>query len=214
MTKKNEFWKRSMPIRIRPLVIQDTPYLYEICLKTGDAGKDASPLFADPYLLGQYYAAPYALYPNALGFIVEKDWLPRAYIVSVPDSAAFRLWMERVWLPPLRERYPLPYPAEKTASESELRLINLLYTDRTGARPPWYASYPAHLHIDLLPDIQGQGWGRKLTRVLFDALAEQKVPGLHLGVSRRNPGAMAFYDKIGLSVLEEDEKGQTRGKAL
>jgi hypothetical protein len=56
---------------IRRAALSDLPYLYEICLKTGDAGKDASALFNDPYLMGQYYATPYLLFPAGICFVVE-----------------------------------------------------------------------------------------------------------------------------------------------
>jgi hypothetical protein len=37
-------------IIIRKAVLSDIPYLYDICLKTGDKGNDASALFYDPYI--------------------------------------------------------------------------------------------------------------------------------------------------------------------
>ena len=54
---------------IRNVEFSDIPYLYEICLKTGASGKDAAGLFYDPYLLGQYYAAPYAFFEKELCFV-------------------------------------------------------------------------------------------------------------------------------------------------
>ena len=66
-----------------------------------------------------------------------------------------------------------------------------------------FAEYPAHMHIDLLPRLQGQGLGRALIETLADALRERGVPGLHLGVSTENPGAIAFYHRVGFVTLEE-----------
>ena len=50
----------------------------------------------------------------------------------------------------------------------------------TGGSPvaePYAAEYPAHLHIDLLPELQGQGWGRRLIDTLVAALRERGVRG-------------------------------------
>lgn len=61
--------------------------------------------------------------------------------------------------------------------------------------------YPAHLHIDLLPECQGQGYGRKLVEALVEHLKEKKIKGLMLHVSRDNEGARKFYKKCGFQVL-------------
>ena len=50
------------------------------------------------------------------------------------------------------------------------------YSRRAGAEP-YAEDYPAHLHIDLLPEVQGQGWGRLLIATLVDALRERGVAG-------------------------------------
>ena len=202
-------------ITIRRAVLSDIPYLYEICLKTGDEGKDASALFFNPYLIGQYYAAPYLLFPDGICFVAEYQYRPQGYILAVSDTVAFRKWMEEQWLPPLRKRYPKPFPPALIRSEKERQIIELLHNCQfpieKDARP-WLAEYPAHLHIDLLPSLQGKGTGRALMDALFSELERQGVPGLHLGVSASNIGAAAFYRKMGFSILKEHEWGFTMGK--
>jgi GNAT superfamily N-acetyltransferase len=198
---------------IRRAVLSDLPYLYEICLKTGDSSKDATPFFSDPYTIGQYYAAPYLIYPNGICFVSECEYRPQGYIIAVPDSVAFGQWMEEEWLPPIRKRYPQPFPL--SLSEKEDNIIKLFHkcqfpVDTAGL--PWLADYPAHLHIDLLPGIQQKGIGRALMNELFVELARQKVHGVQLGVGSKNTGAVAFYKKTGFSVLVEQKWGFTMGK--
>ena len=48
---------------------------------------------------------------------------------------------------------------------------------RAGGTQPFGDEYPAHLHIDLLPETQGQGLGRRLIETLVDALQERACPG-------------------------------------
>jgi GNAT superfamily N-acetyltransferase len=203
-------------VLIRKAIVQDVPHFYDICLKTGDNGKDASGFFRDPWLVGQYYAAPYLFFPGALCFTAEEDGTPRGYIVSAPDTAAFDAWMESVWLPPLRLRYPAESPVHPEYSSHEKAITAAIHKPHPqGPVPSWRTEYPAHLHIDMLPGIQGKGWGRRLMETLFAALRERGVPGLHLGVSRANTGALAFYGKIGfLTVQEEDSGGCTLGIKL
>jgi ribosomal protein S18 acetylase RimI-like enzyme len=206
---------------IRPMVASDIPYLYEICLKTAAAGKDASGFYSDPYLVGQYYAAPYAFYAPSLCFVVElvpTDSVafgrPSGYVVCAADTTDFHRWMEAKWLPILRQRYSLPYPEEKIRSTLEAQLIATINQDLFEKPLPEIADYPAHLHIDLLPEAQGAGWGRRLIETLLAALRAQNVAGVHLGVDATNTGAIAFYRKMGFTVLREAEWGLVFGQRL
>jgi ribosomal protein S18 acetylase RimI-like enzyme len=195
----------SDPI-IRRAVISDIPYLYEICLKTGDSGKDASALYNDPYVVGQFYAAPYLVYPEGVCFVAEHEYRPQGYIVAAPDTIAFRKWMDIEWLPPLRERYPQSLPPEIIRSDMEKNIISNFHQIQFPMfidDKPWFNDYPAHLHIDLLPNLQGKGCGRLLVNSLCDELARQGVPGIHLGVGTNNQGAIAFYQKTGFTILVE-----------
>ncbi|MDR2923682.1 MAG: GNAT family N-acetyltransferase [Treponema sp.] len=200
-------------INIRKAVLSDLPYLYEICLKTGNEGKDASALFSDQYLLGHYYAAPYLVYQSGICFVTEYEYRPQGYIVAVPDTVSFRRWMEEQWLGPLRKQYPRPFaPARSHKEEKIIDYIHERQFPVDSEDKPLLAEYPAHLHIDLLPSLQGKGQGRALIDSLFSELVQKGVHGLHLGVSSSNPGAVAFYRKMGFSVLEEQDWGFTMGK--
>lgn len=65
--------------------------------------------------------------------------------------------------------------------------------------------YPAHLHIDLLPEAQGQGLGKKLLKKLIEHLSELEVKGLLLNVSLENEGAIRFYERFGFKELQRGE---------
>jgi ribosomal protein S18 acetylase RimI-like enzyme len=66
------------------------------------------------------------------------------------------------------------------------------------------AAYPSHLHVDLLPRLQGQGWGRRLVDTLVERLRAAGSTGLHLGVATANTGAQAFYRAVGFTELADD----------
>ena len=74
--------------------------------------------------------------------------------------------------------------------------------------------YPAHLHIDLLPRVQGQGWGRELMQTFWQHLRDQRVTGVHLGVSAKNMGGIAFYQKLGFKMLRDHSSWQVYGLLL
>ena len=68
---------------IRKSCLQDLPYIYEICLKTGASGKDATELFNDKNMLGSYYAAPYIVNSPKDCFVVVENGLVCGYILSL-----------------------------------------------------------------------------------------------------------------------------------
>lgn len=63
--------------------------------------------------------------------------------------------------------------------------------------------YPAHLHIDILPEYQRMGLGHKLTDVLLEHLKGKNVKGVMLTTWIKNKKGRGFYDKYGFTLLEE-----------
>ena len=76
------------------------------------------------------------------------------------------------------------------------------------------ATHPAHLHIDLLPRLQGTGVGRRLMATMHDACRARGAGGVHLGVSHQNQRAIGFYRHLGYEVLREDDLSVTVGISL
>ncbi|HHM01794.1 MAG TPA: GNAT family N-acetyltransferase, partial [Caldithrix abyssi] len=74
--------------------------------------------------------------------------------------------------------------------------------------------YPAHLHIDILPEGQGRGMGRKLMEAFMTTLRKKNIPALHLEVGLSNSGAIAFYRRMGFSTIAEYEKSLALGIKL
>jgi ribosomal protein S18 acetylase RimI-like enzyme len=187
-----------MEFIIRPYQPGDLPALNEICLRTGDNGTDASHLYRNPNLLGQFFAAPYAVLEPDLCFVLTRQDTPCGYMLGTRDSAAFYARCERDWLPTLRVRHPLPEASDHSLDAEIIRLFHEGYTvDRD------LAEYPAHLHIDLLPEAQGQGYGRRLIGTFLDRLRVLSVPAVHLQVSKRNIRAIGFYERVGFHKIKE-----------
>ena len=202
-------------IIIRNAILSDLPYLYEICLKTGDAGKDATTLYNDPYLLGNYYVAPYVNFRESICFVAEYNNRPQGYIVSVPNTVTYKQWLEDYWLPPLRKQFPIENNAKYTMKEETI--VNLIHKKQypiDQINMPYIKDYPSHLHVDILPVIQGKGVGNMLMNCLCKELKSQNVSGLHLSVGFTNPGAIKFYQKMDFTVIKEYEWGYTMGKLL
>lgn len=66
--------------------------------------------------------------------------------------------------------------------------------------------YPAHLHIDVLPEYQRMGLGHRLVDALCEHLKANGIKGVMLTVGAGNKKGQAFYQKYGFDCLEK-EKG-------
>jgi ribosomal protein S18 acetylase RimI-like enzyme len=198
---------RQHPARIRNCQPADIEDLYRVCLQTADDGNDATALFSEPHLVGDVFAVPYAVLEPSLAFVAEDNAGVCGYIVGALDTSAFDRRLERDWWPALRIKYPEPTPEQAAALP---RIVRLAVQD---IHHPWLTPaeltdrYPSHLHINLLPRMQGRGMGRGLINALVAALREQGSPGLHLHVSLGNTRAMAFYGRVGFSRLPATDVG-------
>lgn len=64
-------------------------------------------------------------------------------------------------------------------------------------------SYPAHLHMDILPEYQRMGLGSEMMEALISHLRSKEVSGLMLSVAADNTGAQLFYERMCFNVLEK-----------
>ncbi|MBB5019651.1 ribosomal protein S18 acetylase RimI-like enzyme [Chitinivorax tropicus] len=194
---------------IRPYQAADLTTLYRICLLTGDQGLDASAQYSDPQLIGHVYAGPYAVLEPDSCYVLTQDGQVVGYVIGAPDSARFHARCEESWFPSLRRRYPMPAEQDRSAEAQMIRALH------RGHPPlPDTAGYPAHVHIDLLPEAQGLGWGRRLMQTLLDDFTRRSVPGVHLGVSAGNQRGLAFYRQTGWRRLSLQDWGEVLGQRL
>ena len=195
---------------IRSYKSADTSAVYEICLKTGNSGQDATHLFSDPLVLGHIYVGPYMEFEPQSVFILEDDQGPCGYIMGVLDSQTYYQWMHSEWLPKIRVDYKKPTGDPDTWNKTE-KITNLLFHPVSQRLLP---DYPAHLHIDLLSRAQGKGQGKLLMDRFIDYLKYNKIPGLHLELSSNNDRAFNFYRKYGIEELDRDNESIIMGYHL
>lgn len=62
--------------------------------------------------------------------------------------------------------------------------------------------YPAHMHIDILPEYQRMGLGHKLVDALCENLKEKNVKGVCLTMFTGNKKGGGFYRKYGFTLLK------------
>lgn len=74
--------------------------------------------------------------------------------------------------------------------------------------------YPAHLHIDILPEYQSKGFGSRLITEFCNNIKNQGINGVMLIVGADNGGARRFYERNGFVLLQEKPTGAAYGKFL
>src|SRR5689334_1161169 len=89
---------------IRRATQADRAALFEICLRTADAGADASAFYTLPELPGYLWATPYLDLEPGLAFVLASG--PRAvgYVVGTGDTTRFQDRLHREWLAPVRRK--------------------------------------------------------------------------------------------------------------
>lgn len=190
---------------VRPYRITDRDAVAEICVRTGAAGADARGVYSSDLLIPDVSALPYVDHSPDLAWVVEHEGRAAGYIIGVADTRSFADWWAREWTPGFVARHPGPGPATgREPSHTEVQLLR----DGTdpqrmvrGLRHGELTTYPAHLHINLLPVLQRRGLGSRLLDTFRAVLAERNVPGVHLGYAAENTAARAFYDRYGFTEL-------------
>ncbi|WP_405793330.1 GNAT family N-acetyltransferase [Streptomyces sp. NBC_01506] len=177
----------------------DRDAVYDICVRTADAGGDARHLYPDNELVPSVFAGPYVELEPDLAFVLDNgEGRAVGYVVGVADTERFVAAYREKWLPVVGDRYPAPEgDGERTPSEVMAGLLH----DPERMVVAELTAYPAHLHIDLLPLRQGRGYGRALIDALLDALRAKGVGAVHLSMLPANTGARAFYDRVGFHEI-------------
>ncbi len=197
----------------RPDRPQDLTDVYDVCVRTADAGEDARGVLSEDDLWGDIFAGPYLALEPELAFVLDDGARVVGYVLGTADTARWAAEHRARWLPRVADRYPLG----EAPTDRERDLVDLLHHPEHNVRPE-LADHPAHLHIDVLPEYQGGGHGRALIQAFLAALAARDVPAVHLGVSPSNTRARGFYAHLGfheLPVVEPDVVylGRTTGVA-
>lgn len=183
------------PVRIRMARPDDLDIVYRICLLTADSGQDATSLVRDPKLPGYVWAAPYVLLEPSLAFVAEDDEGVAAYVLGALDTRAFEQLLEHDWWPGLRRSVPERDGADYLSPLEQIATQDIHH--------PWItpdevvSRFPSHLHIDLLPRLQGRGIGGQLMGTMMSSLRSQGSTGVHLVVAPGNRRAVGFYRHLG-----------------
>ena len=187
---------------IRTATLGDEARLYEICVLTGESGKDATGIFQQPNLLGDIWVGPYLHLSPEYCFVVDDNAQAVGYCIATLDSTSFETVAAALWWPVKQAIYSKPDIAQKDNWSRDERLTHLIHNPLQSPTE-FLEEFPSHAHINLISEMQGKGWGKKLIAAMEDSLRSAGSPGVHLILSSKNLNALAFYKAVGYHVIFE-----------
>jgi ribosomal protein S18 acetylase RimI-like enzyme len=181
---------------IRPYRPEDRADCYDVCVRTAQLGGDATGLYSTDDLMGDLFFGPFVDVDPTLAFVVDTGERVSGYVIGADTKPFIDRYRAEV-LPGFAAKYPL----DVDRAPHEAHMVALGYNPERMLFDE-LDQYPAVLHIDLLPELQGHGFGRKLMDTLRAALAERGIPAVHLEMVSANVNARQFYDHLGFEELD------------
>ncbi|KAL6245816.1 hypothetical protein RBB50_006969 [Rhinocladiella similis] len=209
---------------VRPYVESDQDAMIHIFRETAAPDLRAA---GDPVLhyASYLWCRPYfTLQPDTCYVLDDGNGQAVGYLLGVCDTPSFVDKYRAVFIPYIQlEGVEQPRPDEPVGWTENLpnALRNIMFNPEGMLHEDWpqlMKSWPAHLHIDILPEYQRKGYGQQLIERFYDVARRQGAKGVHLGMAAANDDAGKFYARVGFTrlpaVLDDGasgEQGRTEG---
>lgn len=164
-------------MQIRPYQPKDYENCRDICQFTSSLPKLSKDTLCTLYC--EYYIENE---PENAFVLADDDDNCIGYIICAENYKKFIKGFKATKLKKLKQLCP---------KEARMKRVSFLM-DRIAGR-----KYPAHLHIDLMPEGRNKGYGTEMINTLIAHLKAKGVKGLHLGVGASNTAAHRFYERNG-----------------
>jgi len=187
-------------INIRQAESGDKDALYRISLETGHLGGNASHLYADPQMMGHIYSAPYLTFEPDLAFVVTQDENIVGFCVGTSDTKNFSAKLESDWWPSLRDKYPKPKEDMRLTWSADERRYQMIHVPEIVPAQITKV-YPAHVHLNLLPVVQGQQLGGQLLKRWTRKAVQSGATAVHIGANAKNERALHFWRNQGFKDI-------------
>ncbi len=184
---------------IRPYRSEDKSRMQELCVRTSNPENEYHSDWA-PYLMITYNDYYTEHEPESCFVLADDDDVPVGYIICAKSCRKWRRIFRREYLPKLRQ-----YKDKSVLFEPVMEMV---------FHSAFACRYPAHLHVDILKEYCGQGYGVELMNTLFEHLRQNGIPGVQLCVDADNERAVKFYLRNGFKILAGNSMGRIMGYRL
>lgn len=177
-----------------------------------------------PYVWTHQYTH---LSPTTCFVVDDGTGRPVGYCIGCPDISAFVAAYDSYTTQVLDPSPEVTRPDDLNLKEplflpdgsiNEVFLSRLAYNPHlllVDGNADLLAEYKATMHIDLLDEYQGQGWGKQLISRFVDSIKD--VPqqdgsvskGIWIGVAGDNGKVVPFYEKQGFKIKQRPVQSKT-----
>ena len=170
-------------MQVRPYNPSDKEALRAICRETARQEFKKFPrlMRARPVIYNDYFTEQE---PEHVFVLADDADMPVGYILCAADYEKFTRLMNTEYRRRVREEAPY------------MTLVITFYLRRLKT----LRETPAHLHIDILPAYQRQGWGTKLVLALCERLRAEGVPALSVFDIPKSAGSYPLCTRLGFRV--------------
>lgn len=197
-----------MEFQIRNPTKKDLADIINICYRTGWNGEDLTGTgkFNDKKLFGYLFCSYYPLYEPEHSFIAidKQNNNVVGYILGTPNTVKQEKSFKTKMSPRIMLRTFLLSSWKYHESFSFIMRLRKNIGSNTTPKD-FLDTFPAHLHIDILPEYQKKGIGSALIKKFEYHMIELSIKGIHLGTSSKNVKALPFYKKHGYNIYAEHE---------
>lgn len=188
-------------IKIKIASAEDFISIKNICCLTGNNG---NPIEESRWkFFGDFWIGPYEKYFSEWSFVAlnhSNEIL--GYLVGCPDNLKknFNIYQVRLMLKFLAKKY--------TFNSDVKRLFKRFFHLEASPEKSFSSDilnqikyeYPAHLHINLLPEARGQSIGHFLLQAFEEKLRTENIKGIHVFCGK---GPTPYYFKEGFKTLQQ-----------
>lgn len=166
-------------MKIRPYERKDYLQVQSICVCNGDFPQKDISVLLDLYC--SYYIEQE---PEHCLVLTDRENIPVGYLYWAADFVKYEERYRKKYL------YRIPEGRYLMDKLEEMKVMLSLAEE-----------FPAHMHMDVLHEYQGYGFGRQLLSKAREQLIQEGVCGLMLIVRAENIGARSFYEHCGFQFL-------------
>jgi ribosomal protein S18 acetylase RimI-like enzyme len=188
-------------IDVRPYRAEDRPAVRDICYATGYMGDSPHWYWRDVESFSDLWSRYYTdQEPESLFVATRPDGQVVGYLMGCVMTGGSHEFNECLRYHALR-RYCLVRPG---TAGFMWRALGDIFRDYVIGRHPVPSAlvdtrWPAHLHINLLPEARAGGVGRRLMVAWLDRLRELDAAGCHIETMAENTRAIAFFEAMGFT---------------
>lgn len=155
---------------------------------------------ADHEMLALRWIRQYLITEEQNCYVLEQPDTHRVvgYILCSSDTIGYENEFEKRYLPKIKDRF---VNLKKQCFEYLEENRKLLFFRRILDLGLDITDYPAHLHINILPEFQRSGYGGMLLSAYEANLRSRGIHGYHLCTGANNIKGISFYKKHSLELV-------------